>query len=820
MLRSYWMAALRDLSRNRAYALINVCGLALGFAAAIVIALYVRDEYSYDRFWPAYDRIFKVDETFALPGNPPLSGSQTVSDVARSLKLEFPSIDLAVRVVRTPIQLRRGDIDGVVGEAYWADRDFFRIFPLKTITGDPNAALGRPDEIVLTQSIARRFFGRDDVVGQTIELNRAHVMRVGAVIEDLPSNTHLSGEVFLPAIASFSELSRLDSVTWGPGRTKSFEVYTYVRLRPGTRVEPINSAMRAFVRRHFPGEFSGVPIAQTLTMTLSPVTSAHLGPRQMDAMKPQGDRRTLHALIGIACLIVFIAASNFVGMMTARTLRRSVEVGVRKAVGATRRQIILQFVGECLFYVAFALGVALAAVELLLPGFNAFLQRDIHFDYIDDPRLGAAMLGFAAIVGLAAGAYPALVLSRFRPNEVLRGTSFLAGGSGRLREALVAFQFATLIGLIVVTLTVARQERYAIEDRLRLPNDEIYMVFGHCPQPFADTVARLPGVEAVSCTSSVALAQSHWGAGFVLPNGGTINLESAQIDYRYFRLFGIKPLAGRLFTPDHGEDDVLRSGDDVHANPTVVLNESAIRALGFTSPQAAVGQFRRWSRPALVSGAMRTMGSMSSEIVGVVPDFSIGSIRDRIEPTAYYIDPEPSSFAAVMKLSGRRIPEAVRGIKELWSKTGPQVPFTGMFLSQYFNDLYADIERQTTLFVAFSMVAVAIAVIGLLGLALFTAEYHTKEIGLRKVMGARRRDILGFLLWQFARPVLWGNVIAWPCAYLFTRRWLEGFAYHVALGPGTFAAAGSLAILVALATVVGHALLVARARPVEALRYE
>jgi putative ABC transport system permease protein len=371
-----------------------------------------------------------------------------------------------------------------------------------------------------------------------------------------------------------------------------------------------------------------------------------------------------------------------------------------------------------------------------------------------------------------------------------------------------------------VTLTIQRQERYAIEDRLRVPGAEIYMTMGGCPRPFAEAVARLPGVDALSCDSAVAIAQTHDGADFALPNGGSIEIESAQIDYRYFQLFGIKPLAGRVFAPDHGADDVLRAGDDVHKNPTIVLNESAVRTLGFASPQAAVGQFRRWSRFTLSGGAPLMTDSMASEIVGVVPDFSIGSIRDRIEPTAYYIDPPLASFTAVMKLSGHRIPETVRAVKDLWSKQGSPVPFIGMFLSQYFNDLYADIERQATLFLAFSAVAIAIAVIGLLGLALYTAERHTKEIGLRKVMGARRRDILAFLLWQFARPVLWANVIAWPLAYLFTRRWLEGFAYHVALGPVTFAAAASLAILVALATVVAHALLVARAKPVEALRYE
>jgi putative ABC transport system permease protein len=820
MLRNYFAAAFRNLLRNRAYGVINICGLALGFAAVILIALYVRDEYSYDRFFPDHERIFKIGETFAFPGRPPLVGSQTFSDIAQSLKLDFPAIDMTARLVRMPIALRHGDVESSVSEAYWADADFFRLFPMKTIAGDPGSGLSRPDGIVLTRKIARRYFGRDNVIGETIELDREHVMRVTAVIEDLPSNTHLAGDVFLPGIASFSELTQLDSVKWGSGKIKSFKVYTYARLRPGANVESINAVMGSFVHRHLTDEFNGVPLAQVVTMSLTPIADAHLQPRQLDAMKPQGDPRTVHALICIAVLILFVAASNFVSMMTARALQRAVEVGVRKAVGATRRQIIIQFMGECLFYAGLSVALAVTAVDLFMPEFNGFLQRDIRFDWIRNPFLGAGVSGVAAVVGLAAGAYPSLVLSLFRPSAVLRGTAMLAGGSGRLRQGLVVCQFATLVALIVATLTIHGQTQFALQERLRLPGDRIYMHLGGCPRAFADTVAHLPGVRAASCASGVAVAQSHWGAGFSAPNGGTISIESAMIDYDYFPLFGIKPVAGRLLAPDHGEDDVLHAGDAIEDNPAIVLNESAVRALGFKSPQAAIGQYRRWTRPEIVDSSGTMTAGASSQIVGVVPDFSIGSARDLIEPTAYYVDPTLSSFALILELTGSEIPETLRTVRELWARQDLSGPFEGMFLSQYLEDLYADIVRQTRIFSAFSSVAVVIAALGLLGLAVFTAERRTKEIGLRKVMGASRLDILRFLGWQFARPVLWANLIAWPCAYFFMRRWLEGFAYHVNLSLLTFVAAGALALVIALATVAGHSLLVARAKPVDALRYE
>jgi len=385
MLRNYFAAALRNLLRSRAYAAINLLGLALGFAAAMLIALYVRDEYSYDRFFPDHARIFKVDETLTFPGRPPLFASQTTSDMAQTLALDFPAIDMTARLVSASVMLRRANIQGSVSPAYWADPSFFRLFPMKTVDGALADALNRPDGIVLTRKVARRFFGRDNVVGESIELNGEQTLHVTAVIEDLPSNTHLTGDAFLPGISNSSELTHLDAVKWESGNIKSFSVYTYVRLRPGARIDSVNAAMPSFVNRHLQHELEGVSLSKALTLSLSPVTNAHLQQRQVDAMKPQGDPRMLQILMGIAVLILIVAGSNFVSMMTARAVHRAVEVGVRKAVGATRRQIIRQFMGESLLYVGFALVVAVIAVELVMPGFNGFLQREIRINWLNDP---------------------------------------------------------------------------------------------------------------------------------------------------------------------------------------------------------------------------------------------------------------------------------------------------------------------------------------------------------------------------------------------------------------------------------------------------
>jgi putative ABC transport system permease protein len=785
-----------------------------------LIALYVRDEYSYDRFFPAHERIYKVDEIVQIPGRPAISGSQTASNVARALQLDFGAIDMTARLLRTVVVLGSGERESTVNAAGWVDADFFRLFQMKALAGDPVQALRQPDGLVLTRSVAMRIFGRIDVIGEALELNHEHTQHVTAVVEDLPPNTHLDVQAFLPAVAAYSEISRQDAVVPGPGSIRSFVVYTYARVKPGTDVGRINADMPGFVQRHIGGDLGGVSVSKAVKMWLAPMTGAHLGERQIDAMKPQGDVHTLRALSAIALLILIVAVSNFVSMMTARGFSRSVEIGVRKAVGAKRSQIAAQFAAECIFYVAVAVGIALLATGLVLPAFNAFLQRSIALDPFHDPLVGTLALFAIVTIGLAASAYPAFALSSLPPGSVLRGTGLRAGGSGGFRRFLVVIQFAILVGLVIVTLTVDQQTEYALQNRLKLPGDLIYLTFGGCPRPFAEAVRQLPGVQKVSCVSSVAVAQSHWGAVFTSPGGEAVSVESAPVDYTYFDLFGIKPLAGRTFATDRGEDNVLVTPNGVARNPSIVINESAARVLGFHSPQEAIGAFRSWGRPRVNQNGFGQTPPMSSQIVGVIPDFSLGSVRDAVGPTIYYIDPPMSSFGLVVRLTGDGIPRTLNAMRALWKQQGRNGAFEGQFLNQYLDDLYTDITRQSRILTAFSFIAVVLAGLGLLGMAAHTAQRCTREIGLRKALGATRVDILRFLGWQFVRPVLVANLIAWPCAWFLMHRWLEGFAYHVDLTPLIFIASAALTIGVAMVTVSGYSISIARMKPVEALRYE
>lgn len=820
MLENYFAAAIRNLLRNRAYTLINLFGLALGFAAATLISLYARDEISFDRFIPNHERIYQVGLDIDPPGRSTLRLSVTSTMDAEALKIAFPEIETATRLAADGFRLyAKQDTEGMTLATYWADANFFEVFPLRAVAGNLENALSRPDGLVLTRKAARQLLGREDVVGETIRVGPKILMRVAAVVEDLPPNSHLNCEVFLPGVASFSALSVRTAEQSHPGSLRSENAYTYIRLRPGASVDAVRARLRAFADSHVPGVLDGTPVAEAYTFTLTPIADIHFQPRSTGQIKPSADPRVLRALIAVAVLILIVACGNFVSMMTARATRRAVEVGVRKAVGATQRQIMVQFIGECLFYAVLALIPAVIAVELVLPAFNGFLRREIAFDYLTNPTLALGLTALAVFTGLAAGAYPAFYLSRFKPSAVLRGTTLLHHSS-RMRQLLVVLQFAILIGLLVATFTVDRQIQYAIEDRLRLPSDQIYLGAGGCPPSMIDAATKIEGVKAASCVSSAALGFNHFTAVFMRSHGrDQVAASAGPVDHEFFDVFGIEPLAGRLFSAERGQDDLLRRDSGAIENPSIVINESAARALGYASPGEAVGQFPRWKRLRVVEGQPQQLEPTSSEIIGVIPDFSIGSVRDAVQPMAYYVDPE-TFYHLVLRFDGGTVQQALESVRNVWSKQTGWARFDGTFLDQYVNALYADVVIQSTIFTLFSAAAVVLAALGLLGLAIFTAERRTKEIGLRKVMGARRADILFFLGWQFARPVLWANLIAWPCAYLVMQRWLEGFAYHTDIGLSIFIIAGALALIIALVTVAGHAVLVARAKPVEALRYE
>ena len=828
MLRNYLAAAFGNLGRNWLYAGVTVLGLAISFAAAILIGLYVRDEYSFDRFIPGYQQIYRLEMDLTLPGQKPFPVDTIMSTAAAQLRLDFPEVERTARIEVHSVGVRRGDMESIEPIA-WADPGVFKLLAMPVLAGDPTAALEAPDGLVLTREMARKYFGEDAPIGKTLKVTTTlnlqlspqeqqdwvapHVMRVLAVLKDPPESSHINVGIYGSGRAAISLLA-LDDKHPSPFNTTSL---TYMKLKPGASRDVVQAGMRAFANRRY----AALKGESSIKFRLMSLANLHFTAHQSsEGLRPPGDRAVDAGIGGVGLLIILTAAINFVTLMTARATRRAVEVGVRKAVGARRRDLIAQFMGEAVIYVLIALLIGVALAELLLPYANALVGRSMRFDYLNDPRMLAAIVGVALATALLTGAYPAVVISGFRPASALKGAVGQSTGSVAVRQTLVILQFAILIGLIVMTGAVYRQTSFALNDAMRLDTDQVLRINAPCEAAMKHEVAALPGVLRVACASQSVVAGGGSKNFAMQPGHPQVTMSLGPVDVGFFEMHGLKPLAGRFFDPNRGQDMVLeRMGESGVYQPAVVLNQTGVLNLGFKTPQSAVGKTVSWSRWSAATQSGQLPPFAASEVIGVVPDFTLNSIRSQIEPLIYFVDPGDSRFM-VLKLSGREIPETLRAINRIWRATGHDRPLPQEFESQVVQGLYKDVITQGIAVAICAGLAIFIAGLGLFALAAFTTERRTKEIGVRKAMGASTGDVVKLLLWQFTLPVLWANLIAWPAAWWAMNRWLHGFAYRVDLPPWLFLAATAVAVVIALVTVSTHAWLVARAKPVTALRYE
>jgi putative ABC transport system permease protein len=821
--RNVLAAALRNLARNPLYAAISILSLAIGMAAAILTGLYVRDELSFDSFMPGHDKAYVVIWEIDLPNSAPIVEDWSQAFLARTLQLDFKDIKATARLnlgVQT-VGVRHGDVDSLdtIG---WSDPDLFSILRPAALAGDPVATLHRPDGVVITRAMARKYFGQDAPIGQVLTLNHQVPLRVGAVLYDLPPTSHLTFRIFASGLNASAPQRLADRSAQTRG-VFNVGFRTYLRLPDAAAAARINAAMPAFIQRHLANADGKMLFGIKGAYTLIPVTDLHLYPLKGTSLvngTGQGSRGALLALATIAGLILCAGSVNFINLMTGRAARRAVEVGIRKAAGARRRDLVAQFIGEALIYALIALVFAVALVEALGPQMTGIVGRPLAVNLWRDPLALGACLALSIGVGVISGVYPALVQSSFSPATVLKGVLPQTSGSTAIRAALTTLQFAVLIGLILAIIVIAGQTRYALHEGLNI--DKSMMVTmdisdprtrppgpGSPPKPlcrdaFPDQVRSLPGVAGAACSRSNVLdvGSTSW---VVETPSGQMGMDITSIDYGFFELYGLKPVAGRFFSSQHPEDEppAARPYDP----GAVVINQSAARALGYARPEQAVGR------------TLRVQGQASIRIIGVAPDVTFDLTHPGAHPATYALT-TPALDTLNIKLTGRDVPGTLRAIDAAWRTTGSVRPPRRRFIDDYLQTIYLSIIQQGRLLDVLCGVAVLLAGLGVFGLASFTVERRTKEIGVRKAMGASRTDVARLLLWSFSRPVLWANLIAWPLAWWTLERWLEGFSKHIALQPWMFIAAALAALVIALLAVVAHALRVARAKPVGALRYE
>ena len=817
MWRNYFAAALRNIARHRLYAAVNICGLTIGFAAALLIAIYSTDQLSYEHFFPGYESVYRISSMRQPVAGAPLRLDLGNADVAATLKADLPDVQAVTRLKSTRMGVRHGDTE-YAEDLFWGDASLFDVLPLRGISGDAHDSLNEPGSVVITRRMARKYFGRTDVVGESLQIRRNQILRISAVLEDLPPNTHLNAEIIASGRAPFSALTIFDARPKVPGEIRA-EVYTYVRLKPGVSSKGLDAELAKLSQdfmRHMGGD-------GTYSMSAIPLTDIHFAPAGLGAMKPADDLRTVGTLAAIAVLIVLMATVNFVNLMTARSVQRAMEVGVRKASGAARSQLIVQFMGESLFYVAMSALLAVSLVEILLPHFGALLGREITSHIWQRPAFIAAILLATLAIGVLAGAYPSYIISRFKPSAVLYGKTAGPPGSALLRRTLTLVQYSILVGLAVATLVMYRQTRFALDERLQVPTDQIAMFRTSCGEALRNEITKLPGVRATSCSALSMQNISVGLAAFKRPNsaGADVTLRLTAIDEGLLELFALSPSAGRFFSraragdlyhiPESKNpfDPGLTFAEPEPAPAAAVINETALRVLQLDSPQAALGKVLR------LNGEQ---GNAAFQVIGVAPDLPIDSVREPVQPTLYYLAP-PHFALMYVRLAAGTLPTTLAAIGESWKKSGDPRPLELSFLDRYVADLHQDITRQARVLGALTGTALVVACLGLLGLATYSAERITREVGIRKALGADSTAIARLMLWDLIRPLLWATVLAWPVAFYFLDRWLQSFAYRIDLSPWMFVGASAIGLALAMLTVLPQVLRVCRGRAVDALRY-
>ena len=795
MFSNYFKTALRNLLRNKGFTFLNVFGLTLGLATCLLIVLYVVDELSYDRYNVNAARIYRVNTDLKVNGKVSYFASAT-PPVAGTLTAHYPEVEKAARIYHAEARrFKKGNEEIEEEHTFVCDPEIFSVFTLPMTEGDPVTALAAPNTAVLTESAAKRFFNTTHVIGKTLE--RAHdtsLITVTGVIRDMPAQSHFRGDVFLSIRGS--DLDRNNSFY------ALFPISTYVLLKPGADAGALQRKLALFMDTWDKGYSKMDTNTFFMHLNLTALTDIHLRSNRTDELGANSDIRYVYIFLLVGVFVLLIAAINFMNLSTARSAGRAREVGVRKVLGSLRGQLIAQFLSESLLVTLVAAVLAVLVATVSLHWFNQLADKEIVITGQMAGWLSLFLVGIVVVVGLLAGAWPAFFLSGFKPIEVLKGKLSKGFKGGGLRSVLVVFQFGISLFLIVGTIVVYNQLHYIRSKDLGFDRSHIAIIknVGSLSNPgtLKKEVLRLPGVEAATLSAFLPTNNQRWhNFGTLLGSVSSLQTQLWRVDVDYVTAMDMHVVQGRNFSPVMGTDSTA-----------LIINETAAKMYGIASdPLNKIISFPYFG------------GKKDFHIIGVIKDFNFASLRDNITPLAMVMDQDNNSVLCV-KVSGGNLPVTMRRLKDKWTSLSPHQAFEYSFMDADFEKMYRSEQRIGKLSVLFAVLAIAIACLGLFGLAAYAAEQRTREISIRKVLGASIPSVFGLLTKDFLKLIGLAVLIASPVSWWLLQKWLEDFAYRIDMSGWFLVIAAILLVMISLITVSWQALKAARVNPVESLKAE
>lgn len=818
MIKNYLKVAFRSIFRNKLTAFINIAGLALAMACALLIYLFVSDEISYEKYHSKADRIYRVTRSFHSPeGEVNLHLANIAPPIGPLLKNDFGEIETLARTVNFGMVIgleENGQLKMANDEDYVfvAEPDIFKIFDIEVKSGDPAKALERPFTVMLSEKAAQKYFSTHHVIGKRLRANNQFDLEVTGVYKDFPAQAHWHPEF----LVSFSTLNddnvygrRGLETNWGNNMFG-----TYIVLHEGADARKLEGALPAFLNKHF-GPFAkanwGAPpdweASKATTLYVQKLTDIHLRSHLDDELEANGNINNVYMMSVIGLFIVLIACFNFINLSTARATKRAKEVGLRKVVGAFRNQLIAQYLSESVLIALIALilaaGIGLVAIDWM----NGFTGKNLSLNFLEHLPLLLGLIGFAMVVGILAGIYPAFVISSFKPALTLKGQQGSAAGKGGIRRVLVIAQFAISICLMIATFVTFEQLNYLNKRDLGYNKDQVitmpyYNEISEGYDAFYNELTKSAAIREVGCSSRVPTGRllDSYGDPKAMKGDSLVSikfdLKTVAIDADFFDAYDIEMAAGRNFSKDIPSDDSL----------AYIINEAAARQLGWTNLEQAVGTDFMFNEH-------------KGKLVGIVKDFHFESLHQQIVPILF-INRSGNYNAISVSIAGDNMQEGIAHVEKIWKSFLPARPFGYRFVSDRYAQLYESEQKQSQLFTTFAGLAIFIASLGLFGLATFNTMQRVKEIGIRKVLGASVPNILALLSKEIIILIIAANLLAWPVAWYFMDQWLDTFAYHVDMNIVAYLVAATGAILLALITVSSQTIKAAMTNPANTLRYE